>query len=279
MMRRLKWRLGRKLYCDARGEQTSGDMQRNGEAFLQRCVLANAPTGASLVAFDIGANQGEWTRALLAAAPEALRTPDRLKIHAFEPVPSTADMFTEAVSSQAGADCVTLNRFALSDENGETEIAVYDDGAGTNSLHFSRDPRRPQRTETVPLKTLDQYCAEAQVEHVHLVKCDAEGHDAHVISGAQESLKASRIDVMQFEYNYRWVLSRTFLRDVFEMIDATPYTLGRVDPSSVTLFDTWHFELDRFFQSNYALIHERALDWTPTVRGRFDASNVFATDR
>ena len=274
-MRRLKWRLGRKLYCDARGEQTSGDMQRNGEAFLQRCVLANAPADAPLVAFDIGANQGEWTRALLNAAPEALRTPDRLQIHAFEPVPSTADMFSRAIAGQPGAECVTLNRYALSDEAGETEIAVYADGAGTNSLHFSRNPRCPKRTETVPLKTLDQYCADMQIEHVHLVKCDAEGHDAHIISGAKESLKAGRIDVMQFEYNHRWVLGRSFLRDVFEMIDATRYTLGRVDPTSVTLFDTWHFELYRFFQSNYALIHERALNWMPSVRGRFDEANTY----
>ena len=274
-MGRLKWRLGRKLYCDARGEQTSGDMKRNGEAFLQRCVLANAPADAPIVAFDVGANQGEWTCALLAAAPDVLLTPDRLQIHAFEPVPSTADVFSEAIASQAGADRVTLNRFALSDEAGETEIAVYDDGAGTNSLHFSRDPRRPKRTETVSLKTLDQYCADMQIKHVHLVKCDTEGHDAHVINGAKESLKAGRIDVMQFEYNQRWIFSRSFLRDVFEMIDRTDYTLGRVDPSSITLFDTWHFELDRFFQSNYALIHERALDWTPTVHGGFDEANTY----
>ncbi|MEO0882818.1 MAG: FkbM family methyltransferase [Pseudomonadota bacterium] len=275
MIRRLKWRIGRRLYCDARGEQASPAMVQNGEAFLQRSVVANVPTDTMMVAFDIGANQADWTRRLLAGTPDTRRHPNHLRIHAFEPVLATASMFTEALRQEPGQDCVKLNAFGLSDHPGRIDIGIFAEGAGTNSLHFERDTCRPKRAEPVLLNTLDQYCAEQTIDHIHLVKCDAEGHDAHIIEGAANTLKAGRIDIFQFEYNHRWVLARRFLRDVFDIIDGTDYTLGRLDPQHVSLFDSWHFELERFFWSNYVLVHKRALNWFPTAHGRFDASNVY----
>lgn len=250
-------------------------MSRNGETFLQRSVIANGPADTPLVIFDIGANQAEWTAALLKSVPDDRCRPSLLQIHAFEPIAATAQIFERATREHGAAECIRLNRFALSNSPGEMEIAVFHEGGGTNSLHFSRDERSPERTETISLKTLDQYCAEERIDHIHLVKCDTEGHDSYVIEGAAQALKAGTIDLFQFEYNHRWVFSRKFLLDIFEMIEGTDYSLGRVDPTHITLFDNWHFELERFFWSNYILIHKRALNWIPVVRGQFDKSNVY----
>jgi hypothetical protein len=129
---------------------------------------------------------------------------------------------------------------------------------------------------SVPLTTLDLYCADAGIDRIHIVKCDTEGHDLSVLRGASGMLASGRIDVFQFEYNHRWIAARAFLKDVFDLIGGLPYRLGRVMPSGVELFDSWHPELERYWQSNYVLVHERAYPWLKVAQGTFDKSNTYA---
>ncbi len=97
---RLKWRLGRRLYMDARGEQRSGAIDRNGETFAQQCVVRNTEDAPKLVVLDIGANQGEWTEHLLMGLSQERRTSRRLAVYAFEPVPATAERIVAVLSDR-----------------------------------------------------------------------------------------------------------------------------------------------------------------------------------
>jgi FkbM family methyltransferase len=272
---KLAWRFGRKLYCYARGEQKHDSILRNGESNLQKLVLDHVACDGPVTIFDIGANQAEWSVALLAGARTDMRTPDRLRIEAFEPVPSTAALFRTRIGKMHGKECVKLNEFALSSKPGQAEIAVYADGAGTNSLHFVQDDRACETRIEITLRTMTEYCDTNDIAHIHLAKCDTEGHDLSVLTGARALLEQGRIDIFQFEYNHRWVFSRSFLKDVFDLIEGLNYSIVRVDPGIFPVFDKWHPELDRFFQSNYALVHDRARRWLPLRQGAFDASNVF----
>jgi hypothetical protein len=110
---------------------------------------------------------------------------------------------------------------------------------------------------------------------VHLVKSDTEGHDLRVLSGARKMLSQGRIDVFQFEYNQRWITARFFLKDAFALVAGMPYTVARIRPSHIELFEAWHFELERFFEANYLIVHERALGWFDVQRGGFNGSNVY----
>lgn len=248
----------------------------NGEAFLQKCVIAATAGAEALVALEIGANQGEWTLCLLGQVPADRRNTESLRIEVFEPVLGTAAMFRNAVVTAYDGDCVTLHEHAMSDADGSTGIAFYAEGAGTNTVHFQSLGREPERTITVALKRLSDVCAGPRVDCIDLVKCDPERHDAMIIRGAYELLSGDWIGVFQFEYHHRRVISRSLLRDVFELIDGTDYALVCVDPTELTLFEAWHPEFDRYFQSIYALIHTRALDWASVRRGRFDRSNAYA---
>lgn len=273
---RLKWRFGRKLYMAARGEQRVGSIEHNGEAFALRSMLKSTSTIDPLVVFDIGANQGEWTENLLRGLPTERLGQDRLAVHAFEPVPGTAELFRDRIAGLPGQEAVSLHNCAVSDAEGRATIGVYAVGAGTNSLHFDQDIRPTQTTIEVDLTSLDKFCEMQKIDHIHFVKCDTEGHDAKVIRGAQKTIQSGRIDVLQFEYNHRWVLGRAFLKDIFDLIEGLPYSLARVDETHLTVFDGWHQELDRFFQSNYILVHERAEPWFNMYRGRFDQANTYA---
>jgi hypothetical protein len=55
--------------------------------------------------------------------------------------------------------------------------------------------------------TIDEQLDRLEVEHVDLLKIDAEGFDLHVLRGARASLSAGRIDAVQFEYNTPWALA------------------------------------------------------------------------
>lgn len=275
---RLLWRLGRYAYCQSRGEPSSASISENGEADIQAKVLAAIPSNVKLQALDIGANEGEWTRSLIQQASEGRCTPAKLRIDAFEPISGTADRFEKLFSENSLNRMVRLHRLAISDVVGEQLMALMSESGGTNTLHHDTAGLDPiGGWQPVSLDTLDSFCAANGVTHVHLAKCDTEGHDAKVLKGAAGLLLAGKIDVFQFEYNHRWVHSRAFLKDVFDLVRGLPYRVAKVRRrGEIDIYPSWHPELDRFFEANYLLVHERALPWFKCSWGSFDVSNTFA---
>lgn len=274
-LRRIAWRAGRSLYCLARGEQRIDDMRVDGELDLQRRVTKAARAEPRFVAFDVGANEGDWTLALIDALISSEGSADRLEAHVFEPIPSTRDRLAARLD-EAALPRVRINAIAASDRIGTAQMAIMSETGGTNSLVYGKDmASQALGFVLAELTTLDQYCDSAKVERIHIVKCDTEGHDLSVLRGATGLLRSGRIDIFQFEYNHRWISARSYLRDVFDLIDGLPYRLGRVMPTSIEIFDAWHPELERYFQANYVLIREPALKWVSFINGGFDNSNIY----
>jgi FkbM family methyltransferase len=276
MLRRLSWRLGRRLYTSARGEQIAAEIDSDGEAYLQARVIANV-TETRLQVLDVGANQGDWTRRFIAQLPDDRRARDRVHVDLFEPVPATRERLAATLTSIDSVEFCQVHDLALSDMAGRFEMAVMSETGGTNSLHFDGSSEAPPGGwVSVETQTLSAFCAAHGVTHIHLMKCDTEGHDFKVIKGARDLLAARCIDVLQFEYNHRWVFSRSFLKDVFEIVKGLPYRVGKLEPRSIEVYATWHPELERFFQSNYVLVNEAVLGWFSMRYGAFDESNTYA---
>ena len=101
------------------------------------------------------------------------------------------------------------------------------------------------------LTTLDAYAAQKGIEHFGLVKIDAEGHDLRIIEGAGNLLRGGKIDVVQFEYNRRWIDARSYLRDAFELMAPLGYRVGKVTPKGVEFYEAWHPELETYCEGNY----------------------------
>lgn len=271
--RRFAWRAGRWLYCYARGE-VANQMAGNGEAYVQMCVLRACETrGGPLTVFDIGANAGEWTRMLVDQAREDRA--DKLEVFAFEPVPSTFARLEKNVAGMGKA--VRIFPLALSDDVGADRMAVYTETGGTSTLEFDAE-MEAQALDVVDMEktTLSGFCAERDIAHIHLVKCDTEGHDLHVIKGALDLLQAGRIDVFQFEYNHRWIYARAFMKDVFDLVAKLPYRVARLCPAHIEVYEAWHPEIERYFEGNYLIVRKPALCWFDTRFGAFDVSNTYA---
>jgi FkbM family methyltransferase len=268
------FRLSRALYIYSRGDFPN-NMENNGEMFVQNLVIKawlknHLISPNRIVVFDVGSNIGDWSLSFIKLFSD---NKQYLDLYCFEPVPGTNATLKKNLLNIFNN--VHIENIGLSSVMNEAQIYVSNESnCGTNSLH--NDNLMLSRTALpINLITASQYCNEKSVHHIHLFKCDTEGHDFDVITGALPLLQESRISVLQFEYNHRWVISRYFLRDVFNLIENLPYKLAKIQPNSVMIFNEWHHELDKFFEANYLLIHKSALSWFPTKYAKFSSSNTF----
>jgi FkbM family methyltransferase len=273
--RQTTWRLGRALYMLARGDVAT-TIATDGELMVQRRVLHMWRTTTHgtrrLVVFDVGANVGEWSKALLCAiTAQAERT--QLDLHIFEPVPSTCETAAASLVHSGNGAHLAFHRMALSSSKGTARMFIHAKGSGTNSLHRDDDTDGTSSL-LIATDTVDAFCTMNSIADIHLLKCDTEGHDVAVIEGALSLLKQGRIGVLQFEYNHRWIFSRHYLKDVFDMLAALPYCLGRLHSDHIALYHHWHPELERFFEANYLIIHNDALQWFDTTTGTIDNFNT-----
>jgi FkbM family methyltransferase len=238
-------RLARFLSNESRLD-TANNMDSNGELLVQRTVLDQLLNNGPGVVFDVGANVGEWTKSLYAQSHGAAN----FQTHAFEPCQQTHETLRANLEQWGLTSQVIPAQVALSSAPGQRSFYSYGSNVGRNSLHPASDVAQ-QSVETVALETLDQYCRHQEISRIHLMKIDTEGHDLEVIYGGQEMLQKNRIDALQFEYNWRWIDSRHYLKDAFTFFGPLGYTLGKVTPLGIEFYDQWHFELETFREANF----------------------------
>jgi FkbM family methyltransferase len=260
VFRKLIWRVSRKLYLWSRFDGDNNPEQ-NGEYWLLGNVLAQTKAPIPVL-FDVGANQGNWTLEALALANAKV-----VRIEAFEPSSETRQIFSRRVNEIAS---VAVNDLALSSEPGTASFYSNSAGAGTNSL----DSVSGDNVEAVRVSTVDLFMAEKGIETIDFLKIDTEGFDFNVLQGASKALQQGRIDIIQFEYNWRWLINHKSLRDVFAFIADKPYRFGKLSHNRIHLFDDWHFELDRYFENNYVLVHKGSALIPLCRQSHFDASNT-----
>jgi len=207
--------------------------------------------------------EGDWTvRALDLAARRNIN----VSVHAFEPCAGTRALLMQRLS---GHESVKVNDNALSSTEGEASFYSNEIGSGTNSLSEISGNKR----ELVRLATLDSFLDERGIGVIGMVKIDTEGFDLDVLRGGERALASGRIELVQFEYNWRWLLNHVALRDVFEFIKDKPYRVGKLVGNAIEVYEEWHFEMDRYFENNYVLIRDGSSLLNIVTYVGFDESN------
>ena len=134
-------------------------------------------------------------------------------------------------------------------------------GLGINSLHNNFAKDFSLSTQEVDLVSIDSYVEESAIDRITMVKVDAEGHDLSVIKGAVASLEKGTIEFLQFEYNWRWIDNKGFLKDVFELCRPLGYEIGKITPKGIEFYNDWDPLLETFNENNYLICK-------PVYRGR-----------
>jgi FkbM family methyltransferase len=200
------------------------DPRLSGERSVMRLLARRAEQhqGTPLI-FDVGANTGSYTRALLDAFG------DTAEIWAFEPAPST---FRRLESAVAASHRVRLWNLGFSDAEGTGTLYSPAEGSKLGSVYDTTERQRGMglpalREDTIQLTTLDRFCRSHGVERVHFLKLDVEGHELQILRGARGLLAAGRISAIQFEFGVANLESRTYFRDFFQLLRGS-YTVHRV---------------------------------------------------
>ncbi|WP_013322346.1 FkbM family methyltransferase [Gloeothece verrucosa] len=222
------------------------NMPDNGEFYL--IESAQKYFGSkNIIAFDVGANHGEWTRFLKNKFPNS-------SIYCFEILPETFSILEKNLGQEAG---VTLINIGLSDRDREIEVTSYLYGDTCNSIQPL--PRDWESTTVIcSVKSGNQYCQENQINQIDFLKIDTEGHELSVLKGFNELLQAGKITLIQFEYGLTYIPPRITLGDVYHLLAPYGYSIGRLYPTGVKFKPYNLFEDENFRMGNYVAIHQSA---------------------
>lgn len=147
-----------------------------------------------MVCFDIGGHYGLFSRFM---SPLVGKTG---RIYAFEPSALTCGVF-RTVKRVCGLSNVEITQCAMADTPGELTLTIpikAHGGLGTSLAHLGPALDRPGITETVEVKTLDNFVRERGITQCDFIKCDVEGAELLVIKGAAETIARFK-PAMMFE--------------------------------------------------------------------------------
>jgi FkbM family methyltransferase len=253
-----------KRYVDDYNGDNNCDMYANGELHFARSILREK---VDAVAFDVGANRGEWSAAILEINPS-------IQVHCFEPCGSA---FRKLMARDLPGK-VVRNNFGLSSRPGVQKMFIFGNAHTKNSLHPRLD-RESKAHEEVRLETLVDYCVQHDISAVHYLKVDVEGHELDVLLGAKEMLAEQRIHIVQFEYGEAYVAAGVLLKDVVEFMADFDYDLYKLMPRGLILIGGYDTKLENFLNSNYVLVLRGGLEAStgdrnlPLHRSVFHAGN------
>jgi FkbM family methyltransferase len=195
----------------------------------------------SLIAFDIGANYGDYTSALLKLAPNS-------HIHAFEPSPPIHSRLYERFE---GEERVDVHEFGFSNHEGDAQL-FSDNFDGKMSSLVKRNLEHIDVSfdlaTKISVRTLSNYCTQANVIP-HLIKIDVEGFEFQVIQGAGELL--SQIQLIQFEFGGTNIDSKVFFRDFWEILVNAGFELFRLTPRGLVRIEKYSETQEVFVFSNF----------------------------
>jgi len=146
------------------------------------------------IIFDVGAHAGEMAKRYRKIFPNA-------KIYSFEPI---LDCFNHLRELFKADNDLHVFPFAISDQPGEKEFFI-NQNLGSSSLLSSTSRgknlwgNRALETHSqtkVQCQTLDQFCSENDIEHIHLLKLDIQGAELDALRGAERILESGMVDII-----------------------------------------------------------------------------------
>jgi FkbM family methyltransferase len=222
------------------------EVAESGERWALGHAAGQLRAGSDQVVFDVGANDGDFTTAVLEAFPSTVR------VHAFEPSTAAAGVF---LRKHGGSSSVVLHRFGFSDTPGEAILHAPQHGASIATLHATTFELEGQQlvTDRIELRTVDAFCAEQGIGRIHYLKVDTEGHELAVLKGARNMIEEGRVDFIQFEFGERHLDSRVFFRDIYLFL-APRYHIYRILPRGIWPLPAYEAELEVFRTANYLAV-------------------------
>lgn len=223
---------------------------RNGEDEILKHLgnLNEAP-----VIFDVGANIGKYAKLIKNDIPNA-------KVFSFEPNPSAF----EKLSQVEGIRAVNIGMGSKEDEALKLYIPKSNKNSGLASIIGDAFEKFPQLDVTeIDITTIKKFCIENEIDRIDFLKIDTEGFELEVMKGAQEMLQ--QIPFIQFEMNYHFIYTRTFLKDFYDILPN--HWFFRVTKKGLIFLDEYNPINEIFRMHNILCVHtSHVKDWKEKIR-------------
>jgi FkbM family methyltransferase len=234
--------------------ETCSDIEKNGELYIIKSLKQNYGD-QKVIVFDVGANRGQYTNLIN-------KHLNNSTIHCFEIVPQTFNILTKNLSLNTN---IILNNFGLSDTDRIEQVTWFpnsDSGSSINALPWQSN------SDQVECQVIsgDSYCQKNSIDQIDLLKIDTEGHELSVLKGFKNLIKSGQISVIQFEYGFTYIPSRTTLGDIYELLMPYGYSIGRLYPNGVEFKQYDLFEDETFKAGNYIAIHFSATNIIESIK-------------
>jgi FkbM family methyltransferase len=176
--------------------------------------------------FDVGSNKGQFLQLIF----ENISL-NNLSIHCFEPSRETFKILNDTTDKDKR---IKLNNIGLGKEKSQAFLYYDDFGSGLASLTKRRLDHwgiEFGKAEYVEIDTIDNYCLDNSINHIHLLKIDIEGHELDALYGAKRMFSTKSIDMVAFEFGGCNIDTRTFFQDFFYFFTEKNFNIFRITPS------------------------------------------------
>jgi FkbM family methyltransferase len=222
------------------GAHTESSGERAALEYIARKFTGNDTP----VLFDVGANVGNY--ALLLDAVFG----GKAQIHSFEPSSKT---YARLVENTRNLKNCRAHLFGLGQQDESRTLFSNHDESGLASVYERRLDHfniNMSQKEEIRIKTLDGFCSENNIQRIHLLKMDVEGHEINVLHGARQMLESGKIEVMQFEFGGCNIDSRTYFQDFYYLLKDR-YRISRIVKDGLYPIENYREQLETFTTTNY----------------------------
>ena len=175
------------------------------------------------------------------------------KIHGFEPSKHCYEKLDEKYKDNSA---VSIIHKGVSDANEKLTLYFNTEGSGMASVYernlFDKNLKLDKTEEIEVIKSSD-YIKENNIDHIHFIKIDIEGHEYTAFKGLGEFLNPDFIDFIQFEYGGANIDSKTSLKEIYYLFLQHNFTLAKVMPEGLLIreYKDW---MENFQNANYVAV-------------------------
>ncbi len=216
---------------------------------IQQCINSNQ------VIFDVGANVGAWSQAVLKHCPDA-------KLHIFEPAPPIYQQLLKNCAYRMQAGNMSFNNMALSNQESLQRFCFYPQQPKWSTFYRRLDIEAQYNLSSPQLipvlqTTLDLYSQRNSINRIHFLKIDVEGSEFDVLQGAYNLIKQGKIDYLQFEYGGSYKNAKITLKQIFEFLTKHRYIIFKIHPNRLEYIPEFVPSSENFEYSNFLAVNER----------------------
>jgi len=156
------------------------------------------------------------------------------QFHLFEP---HVEFYKEACRFHGSHENIKINNFGLGSKNELKDY--YEKSQGYVNLKESYQLPLEEPPYKLPIKTLDDYCKENNIDDIDFLKIDTEGYEKEVLSGGSNVIE-NGTKCIQFEYGTTWKdqnislsgVLREYFNEEWYTYFIQPYGLIQFNPNS-----------------------------------------------